>query len=321
MVDNDPKTPTEVIREGIRVSRYEPGTQGTAVGTFLSGGSPLGAPSEVGETRFVDVSGKSFNTIYPNDFSYWELVHELVQQEPPGAGDPELMGLLAAVGIVHGKPFEPDDRMRKILEDAAVVGNATGRTVTFAARPEEGFAYYPGSEWSSALFVGGYQFLDPPPEITPDGPVPAAPSDGARKLNSRTNFFYMATGITPAMCMRLTGIGSQYIYAMRDSERLLRGARTTVTLPAEFPSRFEVLMRTPSDRSMLQTASRIPARGGARHRRGQPGRSTDSTSTHRPDGKASNWIQTVRKGGGHLRTQPPTALFDKSGDRASRAVG
>ncbi len=108
--------------------------------------------------------------------------------------------------------------MRKILEDAAVVGNATARTVTFAARPEEGFAYYPDSEWCSALFVGGYQFLDPPPEITADGPVPAAPSDGARKLNSRTNFFYMATGITPAMCMRLTGIGSQYIYAMRDSE-------------------------------------------------------------------------------------------------------
>jgi hypothetical protein len=144
MVDNDPRTPTEVIREGIRVSRYEPGTQGTAVGTFLSGRAPLGAPSEVAETRFVDVSGKSFNTIYPNDFSFWELVHELVQQEPPGAGDPELMGLLASVGIVHGKPFEPDDRMRKILEEAVEVGNATARTVTFAARPEEGFAYYPG---------------------------------------------------------------------------------------------------------------------------------------------------------------------------------
>jgi hypothetical protein len=60
------------------------------------------------ETHFVDCTGKSFNTIYPNDFSYWELVNELVQQEPPEAGDPELLGLLAAVGIVHGKKFEPD---------------------------------------------------------------------------------------------------------------------------------------------------------------------------------------------------------------------
>ena len=116
----------------------------------------------------------SFNTIFPNDFGYWELVNELVQQEPPDAADPELLGLLAAVGIVHGQPFEPDARMRKILEDAVVVGNATARTVTFAPRPEEGFAYYPNSQWCSALFVGGYEFLDPPPQITADGPVAAA---------------------------------------------------------------------------------------------------------------------------------------------------
>lgn len=252
MVDDDPKTPTEVIREGIRVSRYEPGTQGTAVGSFLSGDAPL-------------------------DFSFWELVHELVQQEPPGAGDPELMGLLASVGIVHGKPFEPDARMRKILEDAAVVGNATGRTVTFAARPEEGFAFYPDSEWSSALFVGGYQFLDPPPEITPSGPVPAGPSDGARKLNSRTNFFYMATGITPAMCMRLTGIGSQYIYAMRDSEgNYFDGARNyRVTLPADIPeSRFWLCdaLRPPDALHAPDRSATSQPRQPVRHRRGQPGR-------------------------------------------------
>ena len=206
----------------------------------------------------------SINTIFPNDFRYWEMVDELVQQEPPEAGDPDLLGLLASVGIVHGKPFEPDARMRKILEDAVVVGNATARTVTFAPRPEEGFAYYPDSAWSSALFVGGYQFLDPPPEITADGPV-AAPSDGARKLNSRTNFFYMATGITPAMCMRLTGIGSQYIFAMRDSEgKYFDGGRSyRLTLPPDIPeSRFwSLLMYDRQTRSMLQTDQHLPRSG------------------------------------------------------------
>jgi hypothetical protein len=320
MVDNDPKSPTEVIREGLRVSRYEPGTQGTAVGSFLSGDAPLGAPSEVAPARLIVVSGKSFNTIYPNDFSYWELVHELVQQEPPGAGDPELLGLLASVGIVHGKPFEPDDRMRKVLEDAVAVGNATARTVTFAPRPEEGFAYYPNSQWSSALFVGGYQFLDPPPEITADGPV-AAPSDGARKINSRTNFLYMATGITPAMCMRLTGIGSQYIYAMRDSEgKYFDGARNyRVRLPPDIPqSRFwSLMLYDRQTRSMLQTDQAKPDLGSQSGTvETNPDGSTDIYfGPTAPEGKENNWLQTVPGKGWWtiLRLYNPLQpFFDKS---------
>ena len=298
MVDNDPTIPVEAIRNGFRISPYVPGTQGTAVASFLAGNAPLGAAAAVPETRFVEASGLAFNTIYPNDFGYWEMVDELVQQEPPEAGDPELFGLLASVGIVHGKPFKPDARMRKILEDAVVVGNATARAVTFAPRPEEGFAYYPDSAWSSALFLGGYQFLDPPPEITGDGPV-ASPSDGARKLNSRTNFFYMATGITPAMCMRLTGIGSQYLFATRDSEgNYFDGGRSyRLTLPPDIPeSRFwSVLLYDRQTRSMLQTDQHLPRLGSQSGTvETNPDGSTDVYfGPTAPEGKTNNWLQTV----------------------------
>ena len=51
--------------------------------------------------------------------------------------------------------------------------------------PEEGSDFYPGSAWSSALFVGGYESLDPPPEITPDGVVAAISfGDGRCPTNS-----------------------------------------------------------------------------------------------------------------------------------------
>ena len=190
--------------------------------------------------------------------------------------------------------------MRKILEEAVVVGNATARTVTFAARPEEGFAYYPGSAWESALFVGGYEFLDPPPQITADGPV-AAPSDGARKLNARTNFFYMATGITPAMCMRLTGIGSQYIYAMRDSEgEYLDGARRLPPHASAGHPREPLLVADRSTTARPARCSRptstLPApRQPVRHRRDRTptARSTSTSGPRRPDGKEHNWLQTV----------------------------
>jgi hypothetical protein len=55
----------------------------------------------------------------------------VIQQEPADSGDPEILGQLAAIGIVKGKPFEPDARMKKILTDAAAVGNATARAISF----------------------------------------------------------------------------------------------------------------------------------------------------------------------------------------------
>jgi hypothetical protein len=320
MVDNDPAVPLEAIRSGFRVSPYVPGAQGTAVASFLAGHAPLGAAKPVPETRFIEASGLEINTIFPNDYGFWETIDELVQQEPPEAGDPELLGLLAAVGIAHGKPFTPDERMRKILEDAAVVGNATARTVTFAARPEEGFAFYPDSQWSSALFVGGYEFLDPPPQITADGPV-AAPSDGARKLDSRANFFYMATGATPAMCMRLTGIGSQYIYAMRDSEGTFfdGGRNYRLTLPADIPeSRFwSLILYDRQTRSMLQTDQHLPDLGSQSGTvETNPDGSTDIYfGPTAPEGKTNNWLQTVPGKGWWpiLRLYSPLQpFFDKS---------
>ncbi|HEY5858069.1 MAG TPA: DUF1254 domain-containing protein [Aldersonia sp.] len=320
MVDNDPQVPVEAIRNGIRVHRYVPGTRGTAVGSFLAGHAPLATPAPVPETRFVEASGMAINTLFPNDFGYWELVDELVQQQPPEAADPELLGLLAAIGIVHGKPFEPDARMRTILEDAVVVGNATARTLTFAARPEEGFGFYPNSQWQSALFVGGYQFLDPPPEITPDGPI-VGPSDGARKLDAATNFFYMATGITPAMCMRLTGIGSQYLYTMRDSEgNYLDGARSyRLTLPPGIPeSRFwSVIVYDNQTRSMLQTDQHLPRLGSQSATvEANPDGSIDLYfGPTTPAGHEDNWLQTIPGKGWWtiLRLYNPLqSFFDKT---------
>jgi hypothetical protein len=320
MVDNDPKVPAEAIRNGVRLSPYVPGAQGTAIGTFLAGKAPLGAAPAVPGTRFIELSGAAFNTIPPNDFGYWEIVNELVQQEPPGSGDPELLGLLAAVGIVHGKPFDPDQRMRKILEEAVVVGNATARTVSFAPRAEEDVAYYPGSAWFNRLFAGGYQFLDPPPQVTADGVVPV-PSDGARKLNPRTWFFYIATGITPAMCMNLTGIGSQYLMAARDSggEYLDGGRGYRLTLPPGIPeSRFwSVMLYDNQTRSMLQTGQPKPDVGSQSGTvQPNPDGSTDVYfGPAPPDGRENNWIQTVPGKGFFtiLRLySPEAAFFDKS---------
>jgi hypothetical protein len=111
-VDNDPAPAVEVIRNGLRIYPYQPGGFGSPVATYLFGKGPFTASTDPPPTRFVDVSGKSFNTIPPVDDSYWDLINVVVQTEQVEAGTPVFLGLLASVGIVKGKKVAPDARMR-----------------------------------------------------------------------------------------------------------------------------------------------------------------------------------------------------------------
>ena len=55
MIDNDPRPAVEAIRSGFRISPYQPGAQGTAVSTYLTGGAAHLAPVQpVPETRFIE---------------------------------------------------------------------------------------------------------------------------------------------------------------------------------------------------------------------------------------------------------------------------
>jgi hypothetical protein len=325
MQDDDPAPTVATIKSTLKLYPYTPGGPGTSIATLLEGTVPLPtSPTDPPQTKFVEASGRTFNTIPPSDAGFFETVHALLQDEPVDATDAEIMGQLAEIGVVKGKPFAPDNRMRRLLDDAATVGNATSRALMFDARGEEDVAYYPDSAWTNMLFGGGYRFDAPIPLVTPEGIKPY-PSTGARKLDLRTLFFYGYTGITPAMAMRLTGIGSQYLAAFRDSKNeFFNGANSyTVTLPADIPqARFwSLTLYDNQTRSMLVTPQRFPRAGSQAYPTPAAVPNPDgSTTLHvgpeqpadAPDG---NWIQTMPDKGffAILRLYSPlTPFFDKS---------
>ena len=325
LTDNDPAPTVATIKNRLKLYPYAQGGPGTSVATLLGGGDALPAPpASIPETVFVEGTGKAFNTVPPSDFGFFELMNEVVQDEPAGSTNPELLGQLAAIGIVKGEPFEPDKRMRGVLEDAAAVGNATSRALFLDSRPSEGFAYYEGSAWFNMLWVGGYTFETPPPLVTPEGIKPF-PATGVRKQHSRTSFLYAATGVTPAMCMRLTGIGSQYLMAAKDADgdRLDGGVHYTVKLPSDVPEErfWSLTLYDNQTRSMLQTPQRFPRAGSQSYP--TPAAETDpdgTTTIHlaptKPDGLPDgNWIQTTEGRGWFpiLRLYSPLQpFFDKS---------
>ena len=298
---SDPKPAAELIRKATRVYPYEPGGYGTSIAEYLGGNGKLGRITPPPPTVFHEGSGKAFSTLPPNDFSYYEMLNEIVQREPATSLDPELMGPLAAIGIVKGKPFALDARMKKILTDAAALGNATSRALFMNPREAEGWYYYPGSAWWNQMLAGGYGFETPIPLITPEGAKPFPPT-GYRMLNQRTGFFYGTTGITPAMAMRLTGIGSQYLYAQVDSHKeYFDGAKTyKVTLPKDIPAVnfWSLTVYDNQTRSMLDTPQRYPRAGSQSYPSPAAEPEADGSTTvyfspTQPAGiKRGNWIQT-----------------------------
>jgi hypothetical protein len=301
----DPKPVVETIRKFTKVYPYEPGGVGTPIAEFLAGKAKLGRITPPPPTVFHEGSGKVMNTLPPNDWSYFEMLNEAVQQEPATSLDAELMGPLAAIGIIKGKPFAPDARMKKIMTEALAVANATSRSLFMSPRDPSWF-YYPNSSWSNLLFQTGYEFETPIPEITREGVKPFAPT-GYRTMDGRTYFFYGVTGITPAMAMRLTGIGSQYLLAMADADKNhFDGAKTyKVTLPKDIPEAnfWSFTVYDNMSRSMLDTPQRFPRAGSQSYPSPAARPSADGTTTiyfgpTQPKGiERGNWIQTDPKKG------------------------
>jgi hypothetical protein len=301
--NNDPKPAAALIKDRLKIYPYTPGGYGTSIATALEGKVRLEVNPPVPPTKFVEASGKSFNTIPPNDFSYFEMVNELVQMEPATSTSPELLGQLAAIGIVKGKPFNPDARMKKTLTDAAAVGNAAGRVFNWRASEIPGWSLYPNSMWASMLWEGGYNFETPPPLITKEGFFKPLPATGARTLNSRTAFYYGYTLDSPGMIMRLPNVGSQYLMGFMDADKNpYDGGKTyRVTLPKDIPAAafWSFTLYDNQTRSMLQTPQRFPRAGSQTYPSPAAVADADGSTTiyfgpTKPaDAKEGNWIQTV----------------------------
>jgi len=266
---------------------------------------PLSAINNPPPMKFIDVSGKEFNTIGGNDFSFFEDINEIVQAEPNEAYSPEILGMLAAIGIEKGKPFNPDEKLKKTLTEAVAVGNATARTIAF--KPQMKDAYLaPGSAWFFPFVGGSYQFLAQP---------------GVRNLAARVLYSYNYTGVTPAMALEMVGKGSQYVMATTDAKGApLDGNKTyKIQLPANIPAKdfWSFVVYDNQSRSMLQTDQQFPSIGSKDQ---DIVINTDGSvdvwfGPTAPKGHEHNWVQTVPGKGWSVLLRlygPEKSWFDKT---------
>ena len=246
---------------------------------------PLARESDPAPMEFTNLSGLAdYQTIPPNDFSFYESLDNLVQEEPIGWLDPETTGLLASIGIVKGRPFSPDARMKGILTDAVAIGNAYARANTvFPRDPGHRVFKDTDSEWVMAFADKDTYFL----------------TDGARRFDSRLWMHYNAVVVTPAMALTRPGAGSDYFIAGLDSEsRPLDGSKTyRLHLPANFPVKdnWSVTIYDTQTRSMLQTDQQYAGLNslGEGIQVNSDGSIDVYFAPEAPEGMESNWVESL----------------------------
>ena len=191
--------------------------------------------------------------------------------------------------------------MKAILTEAAAVGDATARAITYKIRGGQEDYYYPNSAWRIPL-PGGYQFQEQP---------------GVLNLDDYISYFFLATGVTPAM----VGAGSAQTWACLDSNGnpFDGGKNYKLHLPPNIPIKqdWSVVVYDNQTRSMLQTDQEYPSVGST-----TPGLQVNSDGSvdvyfgpTAPAGEENNWVQTIPGKGWnillrlHMPTQP---WFDKT---------
>jgi hypothetical protein len=263
LVDGSPKPGVETVKKNLRIYQLSDAANPPAM-------------------NFVNASGIPSNFVPPADYAFWGLLNEAIQEEPSAGSDPTTLGLFASIGIEKGKPFDPDARMKKILTDAANIGSVTARAIAFRIRDKDAF-FYPGSQWRLPFF-GGYKF-----EVSP----------GVANLDGAAFFYYIATGVTPAMAEEMVGKGSQYPWSAQDADGnpFEGGKNYKLRLPPNIPVKdfWSVIVYDIQTRSMVQTDQRFPSISS--QKKGVLINKDGSVDVYfgpkAPAGKEDNWVQTI----------------------------
>jgi len=250
----------------------------------------------------VPAGDHEWSQMPPRGLEYWERLGAVLSKEEVEERDRFFLAQLRPLGIEHGKPFQPDERQKKILTEAAQVGEMMAKANTYTRRFEE--PYWEGTHWKDILTVNTQQ------------------REGVdEQLDERAAYFYEAVAISEAMRTTSPGVGQRYVaeYQDKDGDWLFgdRTYRLTVSANPPVQQFWSVTVYDENTRQMIVNETKQIDKSS---------RSEDLVTNSdgsvdiyfgptAPKGFENNWIQTNPGKGWFLifRFYGPTeTFFDKT---------
>lgn len=255
--------------------------------------------------QFPDASGVPLDMLAPRDDSAFDILKRFIDHACVDASDLDMRGVLASIGIVKDRLFEPDAHSRAILSQAACRASEIARLQAYQLTPmRAGAMYYEDRQWVNVF----------PPY--PGNPEFIAPT--YTDLDLRAGFFEVAYSTSPGMTFSTPNVGAKYPATFTDaSGEFLVGDRSyRLHLPAGVPAKlfWSVTVYDAATASGLDNGQAFPSINAM----DQPETNADGSvdiwfGPNRP--RHRNWLATVPNKGFFviLRLYAPTeAFFDQS---------
>lgn len=203
---------------------------------------------DISPMEFPNGSGKNINMMYATDFSYWNKVKAFVDYESISAMDQRLRGLLASIGIIKGKPFDPTDKQKEILSEAVVKAPRMILAQRQMGRADERNLYYDDRQYERVWSGATAEYMQ----------------ESYLDIDQRAKFFQFAYSSAPAMVMRTIGAGSKYPVTARDADgEFINGSNHyNLHLPAGIPAKafWAVTLYNVTDGTMPETDQLMPSK-------------------------------------------------------------
>jgi hypothetical protein len=243
---------------------------------------PYAERSDPKPRGYITPNGKPWLAASPRGMEYWERLADVLNREPVAERDRFFMAMLIQLGIEKGKPFEPDARQQKILEEAALVGEAMAKANDFFNPRIKDAHYVDGSQWEFATVA-----------------LPDQRRQYHDDLDERAAWFYEAVTNDVAMHGQRTGEGQVYMaaYKDRDGDWLDGGVNYVLHVPPNAPAEafWSMTLYDVSTRCLIQNEQKIADRSSRMDLLMNPDGSVDIyMGPDQPKGDlVKNWIPTV----------------------------